>query len=344
VVGNKLKTKDDGEVIPASSVAWTTGYTTPALSSFSVSPGNTSITAAVTPNVAGKVYAIVVPAGSPAPSAAQIAAGQNSGGTPALAAAKNENVSASASVTLPVMSGLVSGNAYDVWAALYSNASGTYSAPVKQTATTTLPQIALNDLTVKPIVDGTVKGDQISFNPTTYHYSVELNTSISTVELQAQGDSAATITLTGNGLGTVTGTGSVNATVDIAANPSLSITISSAGSTSSTYTVSLGSADDTSLKVIRINGNSPTVGAGDFSYAMATSGSAIITLEVETNDDFAEIEAPSGIGVDVQETLSGLGNASFSLTFPEGSDPVAVEFNVRSGSAATSYYITFTRP
>ena len=345
VVANKLKTKDFGEVIPASSVTWTTGYTTPALSSFTVSPGDTSITATLTPNVAGKAYAVVVPSGATAPTGIQIAAGQNSSGTLALASAKNESVSASTSATLPTMSGLGSGITYDVWATLYSNTSGAYSTPVKQTTTTTLPRVTLDSLTIKPILGGSVINDnQISFYSTTYNYSVGLNSNIAEIELRSSADSAATITLTGNGLGTITGIGVLNASVNIAANPSLSITISGTGKTASTYTMSLSQVNDASVKSISINGNSQSFSGNTLSYALSTSGSAVVTLAVSANDKYAEVNAPSGNDVSVTALSSGLGSASYSLTIPAGTDPVAVVFNIKSGSSEIPYYITFIRP
>ncbi len=345
VVSNKLKTKDDGDVIPSSSVTWTTGYTTPALNSFTVSPGDTTISATMTPNVVGKLYAVVVPSGATAPTAAQIAAGQNSSGALALASAKNESVSASASVTLPSLSGLGSGVAYDVWATLYSNAAGTYSTPVKQSTTTTLPRVTLDSLTIKPFIGGTVINDnQISFHSTTYHYSVGMNSNISAIELRALADSTATITLTGNGLGTITGAGVLITSVDIAANPSLSITISGAGKTASTYTMSLSTVNDASVNSISIDNISQTLSGGTLSYALSTSGSAVVTLAVSANDEYAEVKEPSGTGVSVTTLSSVLGSASYSLSIPAGTDPVAVVFNIKSGSTEVPYYITFTRP
>jgi len=345
VVGNKLKMKDDGDVIPSSSVTWTTGYTTPALNSFTVSPGDTTISATMAPNVAGKLYAVVVPSGATAPTAAQIAAGQNSSGAPALASAKNESVSATTSVTLPSMSGLGSGVAYDVWATLYSNAAGTYSTPVKQSTTTTLPRVTLDSLAIKPIIGGTVINDnQLSFHSATFNYSVGLNSSISTVELRAQGDSTATITLTGNGLGTITGAGILTTSIDIAANPSLSITISDGGKTASTYTMSLGTVNDASANSISIDNISQSLSGGTLSYALSTSGSAVVTLSVSANDEYAEVKEPSGTGVSVSTVSSALGSASYSLSIPAGTDPVAVVFNIKSGSTEVPYYVTFTRP
>jgi hypothetical protein len=343
VVGSKLKLKDTDEAIPASSVTWTTGVTTPVLNTFTVTPGDTDITATMTPNVAGKLYAVAVPSGSSAPTAVQIAAGQNSSGTPALASAKNESAAATTSVALPSLSGLASGVSYDVWATLYSNASGTYSSPAKQTATTTLPRVTLDGLTVKPIVGGTVLNDnQISYQKTNYSYNVRLNSSISSVELRAEGDSSATITIAGSTLSPTTGSGVMTATVDVAANPSVTVTIARTGSTSSSYTVSLGQVNETGLESAKIDNATQSFSGGTLSYALSTSGSAVVAMDVTAKDKYAEIIEPSGTTVTTVSNSSGHG--VFNLEFAAGTDPVAIVFKIRSGSSETPYYITFTRP
>lgn len=341
VVGNKLKTKDDGEAVPASSVTWTTGYITPALSGFSVSPGDTSITASMTPNVAGKIYAVAVAAGSAAPTAAQIAVGQNSLGTPALASAKNESVSASASVTLPVLSGLASGVSYDVWATLYSNASGAYSTPVKQTAATTLPRITLDDLVVRPVIPG--GADLISFHSTGYSYTVELNSDITDVGIVAEGPAGSVVTLAGSGAGTVTGAGIIDRVVAISANPTLTVTVSASGKTSSTYTISLSHVNDASLDSFKIDDGTRTFDESKSCvYDLGTSGAAVVTLEIKTNDPYATIDPPSGSDVTPNETRTG--SAVYTLNIQAGTGPVAVMFNVHSGSLSVPYYITIRRP
>lgn len=342
---------DDGDSNEKQTISFTTGddyhsATTPVLSNFRVTPGDTSVTAAMTPNLPGKVYAVVVSSGSTAPSAVQIAAGQNSSGVPALGYAKNENVSAAAPVTLPAMGGLASGAAYDVWAALYSPASGAYSTPVKQSVTTTMPRITLRSMTVKPIIAGTTGDNQIVFSSTTYSYKSGLNSSITGFEIKAEGDSTALITLTGNGLGTKTGSGSLTAVVDAASNPLLTVTIASPGKTSSSYTISLSPVNDTSLKTFRINGNSQTIGASSFFYALPTSVASSVTLDVTTNDPYAAITAPMGAAVTVNTVRNVPGSASFTLVFAEGSGPAVIAFHVISGSSMSNppYTLTFTRP
>lgn len=348
VVGSKLKLKDTGEAVPAASVTWTTGVTTPVLSSFTVTPGDTSITATMTPNVTGKLYAVAVPSGSSAPTAVQIAAGQNSGGTPALASAKNESVAASVSVTLPSLSGLASGVSYDVWATLYSNVSGTYSTPAKQTATTTLPRVTLNDIQVKPVIGGTtIEDDQVSFNATTYNYSVGLNSSITSVvlvvDMNPRAADGSTVTLSGNGFGPATYTDDFTIPVNISAFP-LTIALTAPGTTSSTYTVSAGTVNDTSIKTLKIGGASVT-GSSPYSYELATSSALSVTLDITAKDPYATISAPVGSGgVTVDTVSSGLGSASFTLSFPEGSTSTTVDFNINSGSSsAPPYTILFTR-
>lgn len=344
VVGSKLKTRDDGEAIPASSVTWTTGYTMPALSDFTVTPGDTSVTATMTPNVAGKLYAVALDSGSAAPSAQQIAAGQTSKGTPALAFAKNENVAASKPVILPVMSGLGSGVAYDIWATLYSSASGSYSTPVKKPATTTLPVIDFSSLTIKPVIGGSVSNeDLISFKSNIPDYSVKLSSSVSTVQLQANGPSEGTITVKGRIL-SASGNGSLNADVDIAANPSLTIVISAAGRTSSSYTVNFASADDTSLMNLMINNETQSISDNSFSYTLKTNDATVLPLKIDTNDKYATVE-PISSDVKVSTgSSSGFGHWEFSLEIPQGANSTVVQFNVTSGKSTTPYVVTFIHP
>ena len=344
IVSNTLKTKDHNETVPGTSVTWTTGYTAPALSNFSVTPGDTTLTPTMTPNVAGRVYAVVLPYGSAAPSAAQIAAGQNSSDGPALGFAKNENAAANTPVTLASMGSLVSGFTYDVWATLYSTTSGTYSTPIKLSAATNMPRVSLSDLTVRPLIAGAAGEDQISFNPNMNTYSVSLNSSVTIVEIKADGDATATVTMTGNGFGTVYGTGSLTVSADVASNPVVTVAVTAQGKTSGSYTINLTQARDTSLKALKIGGNSQTVGGSSFVYALPTSTAMSISLEMATNDKFAVITTPAGSNISVNAVLSIPGYANFSLAFPESSYPAAIEFSVVSGSVVSPYTVTFTRP
>ncbi|HML37368.1 MAG TPA: S-layer homology domain-containing protein [Bacillota bacterium] len=344
VVGNKLKTKDDGEAVPASSVTWSTGYVTPALSDFNVTPGDTSVTAAMTPNVAGKLYAVVLDSGSAAPSAQQIAAGQTSKGTPAPAFAKNDNAAASKSVPLPAMSGLGSGKTYDIWATLYSSASGSYSTPVKKTVTTTLPVIDFSSLTIKPVVGGSVSNeDLISFSSKTANYSVTLSSSVSTVRLQAKGPSEGTIAVKGRVLST-SGSGTLNTDVDIAANSSLTIAISGNGRTSSTYTVNFVSGDDTGLKGLTINNEKQSVSGDSFLYTLKSSDVTDLTLKLDTADKYAAVDAISSDATVSPGGSNGSGHWEFGLDIPQARSSAVVQFKVTSGKASKTYVVTIIRP
>ncbi len=345
IADDTLRARDDGDTIPSSSVTWTTGMITPVLSSFSVTPGDTSVTATMTPNVAGKIYAVVLPAGSGAPSSAQIAVGQNNSGAPALAYAKIENAEASTPVTLPAMNGLGSGTAYDVWAALYSTASGSYSAPVKQSVTTTTPPVVLKSLTVRPIIAGKTGENLIFFQPAANSYTVGLNSSVAAVEISAEGNDKDMIAITGKRLGIQYGTGSLTAVADIPSNPQVNVAISSPGKTPTSYAINLSSVNDTSLKELKINGNVQALKDNSFSYALTTSSASSVSLDITASDKYAVITTPAGVFVTVNTVNNALGSASYTLALTEGSYPVALNFNVISGSAAAPVYtVTFTRP
>jgi len=336
---------EDGDTNEEKTISFTTGITAPLLNNFSVSPGNTSVTASATPNVSGRISAVVLPSGSAAPSAAQIAVGQNSSGWPALGYAKNENVSASTPVTLPAMGGLGSGVTYDVWAVLYSAGSGTYSSPVKQSITTTMPRISLNLLTVKPMLSGSARENRISFHASTYEYTAGFNSSITQVEVRADAEKNALITFTGTGLRTLSGSGSLSAVVDIASNPVLTVTVSVPGKTASSYKINLKSVNDTSLKELKIDGKLQSLGSSSFSHALASTKPVSVVLDIKSNDPYAVITTPIGAAVSIKTINSNSGSASFLLEFPEGSYPIAIEFNVASGSSSDPpYTVTFTRP
>jgi hypothetical protein len=151
--------------------------------------------------------------------------------------------------------------------------------------------------------------------------------------------------MTGNGVGTVFGTGILTATADVVSNPVLTINIASPGKTSSSYTINLSAMDDTSLKILKIGGTPQILGGSGFSYALPTAGSFGVSLEVAANDPYASITTPIGAGVTVNTVSNVPGSASFNLSFTEGHYPIAIEFNVISGSlAAPAYTVTFTRP
>lgn len=335
IVSNKLKTSG-GTTVPSSSVTWTTGYTTPVLNSFSLSPGDTSITATMTPNVAGKVYAVVLPSGSTGPSASQIAAGQNNSGAPALAAAKNENVAAGSAVSLPALIGLGSGVTYDIWATLYSTTSGTFSTPVKESTTTTLPRIYLSDLTVMPVVNALLAEDQIDFNDTDYRYDLDFNSDIKAVRISAVGKEEYSIT--------INNTPCLTADIPVNGNLSVPVVVSKEGNTSSTYTININVTDNASLKALKIDGLSQSLVDSDFSYNLSTSGAIDINLGITANDKFAKINAPFGTGVIVNPNDSYVGSGNYTLSFESGINPVAIQFTVKSGTDSDNFTVTFSRP
>jgi hypothetical protein len=203
----------------------------------------------------------------------------------------------------------------------------------------------LSNLTVKPVIAGTAGETLVSFNPNIYSYTVGMNSSVTVVEIKADADAETTVTMSGNGLGTVYGAGSLTVAADVASNPVVTVTVVSQGKTSTSYTINMAQVIDTSLKALKIGGSMQSVGGSNFNFALPTSGAISISLEMATNDKYAVVTTPVGSNISVDTVLNIPGYANFSLVFPEGSNPVAIEFSVISGSAVSPpYTVTFTRP
>jgi hypothetical protein len=337
VLGNKLKTSG-GVTVPAKSVTWTTGHVAPSISNFTVAPGDTSITATMTPNVDGKLYAVVLAEGSAKPSAQQIAAGQNSAGGTASASAKNESVKAGTSVTLPNMTGLASGVKYDVWATLLSGASSQYSDPIKVTTTTTLPKIYLSGLTVGAVEGETLSNYDIKFNQTTDTYNVSIPSNISKVRVAATASEDATITINGEVL--------TSKDFTVTENTVVKVVISKAQRTTTTYTINLNVTKDTGIESLKIGGAEVSRVSGDtsFSYALNTSDSISMRLDIVAKDPYAMIDDLGSSNITITEIKNTPGSASYNLDIASGQDLTVVNFRIYSGDQNQSYFINFTKP
>ena len=163
VVASKLKTKDDGHAIPASSVTWTvaSAAVTPVLSNLALTPADDSVSATFTPNVAGTVYAMISTS-STAPTEAQIIAA-------------NKTVAAVANTTGTLnFTGLTANTKYYVYA-LLRNSSSVSSAIVTANTTTTISEAALSSLTLAPSGGSNVLTD-FSTSTKTYTVTVPLGT------------------------------------------------------------------------------------------------------------------------------------------------------------------------
>ena len=141
-----LKTAS-GENVPASSVSWTTAGN-PVLSNVSTVPYETAVDLKVTPNVSGRIYAVLLPSVvTNAPSAAQIRDGKDAAGNNAIAAV-NVSATASNATTLKFSGGSITRDtAYKVYAVLYDGNNNV--SPIINAAVTTEP-LKLKSLTVIP--------------------------------------------------------------------------------------------------------------------------------------------------------------------------------------------------
>jgi len=167
--------------------------TTPALSSFTLTPADTSISAAFTPNVAGTVYGIATTS-SISLTAAQI-----------IAANKTAAATANTAGTLN-FTGLTANTKYYVFAFL-RNTSSVDSAIVSSNTTTTISDATLSSLTLTP--SGGAINLLTGFNAATKTYNVPVPLGTTSVDVTAGTNAAANpnavITINGTAVGSLTG-------------------------------------------------------------------------------------------------------------------------------------------
>jgi hypothetical protein len=129
---SSLKTAS-GTNVPASSASWTTAGT-PVLSNISTVPYELEVAFKATPNVSGRMYAVLLASNAARPSAVQVRDGKDASGNPAIAST-NIPVTAGNAATLKLSGGQIGRDtAYVVYAVLYdgnNNASAVVNASVR---------------------------------------------------------------------------------------------------------------------------------------------------------------------------------------------------------------------
>ncbi len=264
---SSLKT-EDGDSVPSSSVGWTTAGT-PVLSNISTVPDELYIDLKVTPNVAGTIYAVLLPENATAPSATQIKNGKDSTNADALVAAnKSASTSGSTTIRLEKEPKISRDTSYKVFAVLYDG-SGNPSAVVSSTAKT-LP-VRLKSLTVTPI--DSAENVLTGFSSDKYIYSVSVPYGTSSVNIKA--------TPTSSFDGAIKINGEVNNPIDINLGDdvtTVTITIQETGKSILTYTVNINHAGTAKLKSMTINGQG-YVPDTDAKYEI-TEDPATLTLKI----------------------------------------------------------------
>lgn len=329
VVGSKLKTNDGGEAIPAASVTWTTGVTTPVVDTLTLTPGETTITASLTSNVAGTAYLVALPSGDAAPNAAQIVAGQNASGIVVDSGYRTSgSVSANTAKTFS-FSGFASSTQYKVYAVV--NASSTNSVVKSATTTTIKPVTKLSDLKVIPTVSGLSNpGDQISFNRDTTTYNITLNTGISNLTINATGSGNISI----DGGAAVADSVSQNITLS-GTNQTILVTIEKAGTDGTTYRIVVDRSNNVSIASLKVYAGSTQISdSGGRSYIMPSTGAISITVEVTASDKFATVRMSGS---------ESIRTGSTAFTLPESTSEQSLDFTIISGGDNGDYTIRFVR-
>ncbi|WP_419822107.1 S-layer homology domain-containing protein [Anoxybacterium hadale] len=327
VSGKKLKTADGDVAIEAKAVSWTTGVTTPVVDALTLTPGETSISASITSNIAGTAYLVALPAGDTAPNAAQIIAGQNASGIALESGYKASGALTAKTAKTFSLTGFASSTQYKIYAVVRTN---NVNSPVKNASTSTIrPVSTLTKLEVIPVVNGSAnQKNLVSFNKGTTAYNISLNTGIPSLIVKASGSGDITID----------GTASKdNITKEIAltgSNQTIDIKIAKSGTDSTTYRVTVNSKDDFSISTLKVSEGSRTLtDNGGRSFSLTSTGDALIKVEVTASDPYAIVE------------LNGKGSLQKgSTTFTLSASETVFTFTITSGSESGNYKLKFTRP
>ncbi|HCU07941.1 MAG TPA: hypothetical protein DF480_03060 [Clostridiales bacterium] len=279
ILASTLKTAD-GDAVAASSATWTTAGM-PVLSSVSVVPRETSVDFKATPNISGRIYAVLLPADAVAPTAARIRDGKDATDAAAIAAV-NAATPASGAATLTLSGeGITRDTAYRIYAVMYDG-SGNASHVVSSAATT--EPLKLKSLTIVPdtgtanILSG-FKPDKLSYG------TIVVPDGTSYVEVTAEANALSFV-------GDLTINGDVEMAgkqIDLTAGSAdISVVVQELGKRSVTYTVTVRVAGSAALDSMTING---TDYVPDVSAPFAIGADPVqVTLAITPTDLAATIQ------------------------------------------------------
>lgn len=283
VKASTLKTAD-GEVVAASSAAWTTAGT-PALSSVGVVPYEMAVDFKATPSVSGRIYAVLLAADAAAPTATRIRDGKDAADAAALAAA-NIATPASGAATLQLAgTGITRDTAYKVYAVLYDG-SGNASAVV--TAAVTTEPLKLKSFSIVPdtgtadILPG-FKADKLDYG------TIVVPNGTAYVTVSAEANALSFVgSLTVNGDVKVAGK-----QVDLTdGKADITVVVQEDGKRSVTYIATVRAAGSAELSSMTIDGNAYDP-ASTVPYAIG-SGQVLVILVITPKDPLAAIEIDGG--------------------------------------------------
>lgn len=239
VPDGKFKTEVSGIAIPGSNVIWTTRgsssnpVTTPTVSITTAST-DTTITATVTPNLAGTLYAVLVSGSAIAPSADQIAAGKDGSNNTAISS-KNAAAAANTASTL-TFTGLMPNTSYMVYTILKtSSATSSVVSKSAATAASTLQPAALSGLTVAGMSSFTP-----TFSASTTSYTVTMPLGATSAAINATAASGTTIQFKeGSGSYSSAPGNSFDVTLASGSTTTVFVKVSASGKSDTEYTLSI---------------------------------------------------------------------------------------------------------
>jgi len=302
-----LRVGSTNSAVYTTTVTTTATSTVPKASISITNKSDSTMSAKITANEAGTLYAILVPSNETTPSVTQVTSLKNGNNLTPLS--KNSgNVSKNGSISLSANS-LDSNTSYTVYAVLVTssakstlaNASASTNAPVMQPA-------ELSSLEVN--------GNKISLKSGTYSYSTTVE-SMDNISVDASASSGASVS-----------------------NPSQTISIPSGSNTKTISISAYGDNKKTSTYTITINYSNTELSS------ITVGGTDVLSSKSIDLDNDKESVIVSAVSVDDNATItvnskSGTGTAKDAVLLNVGSNSVTI--SVKSNGSSQNYTITINR-
>lgn len=318
---SSLKT-GKGVAVPSSSASWTTAGT-PVLSNVSTVPDELHIDFKATANVAGTIYAVLLPSDATAPSAANIKDGKNSAGAAALlTGSKSASASAATAIKLgnPEDPHISRDTSYKVFAVLYDG-NGNASAVVSSSTQTLPVRLASLKITADESTENMLKG----FSSGIYDYNVSVPNGTTSVKVLATPTSSYEGETIINGIKTYTNDISLSD-----GKATVTITIQETGKSLQTYIVEIKEKGTADLEGMTINSTS---------YIPGSSGKYELTeTPAELTLNITPVETGATVLFNGTEKDSET-NFTYTLVSPDNE----LKFTIESSDGVTSkeYTIEF---
>lgn len=318
-----IRTAKDYDTVPAASVTWTTTGTL-FQTSLSVNANDDTITVSASGTKAGTIYAVLLKGSASTPSDAQIIAGKDASGSPALGQL-SAAVTANTSKELGKFTDLSPNTSYKVCAVLKPTSGSNAAVASKTVNTSDRPASKLTSLSV--LCGGKTISVPLS-SKTDYTAKVPFGTTDVTVIAETSGGNT-NISSSRDG-STGLNPGAVRLPLTLRGDEGqVTIVSNTSGRFDTTYTLTLKAEGDTSLSSVSVNGERLSASGSRYSYEIPADISSV-DIEVSAADPNAFLDTDLG--------RRGTGSVRFSASGAQ-----TIEITVDSNGDTKTYTLVLTK-